>query len=226
MHLPATVERRRRHSATHQPGSDRQSAPQSTMVRVEGSPVPVATAPAGEPGAKNTAPRIVVGVDGFPASVEALRWAAGQSDLTGAAVEAVISWDHPSRSGMGFGSSAHRLGRQRPGGAGRCAACRVGRRRGQVTGTVIRGHPAEVLVAAARGPTCSSSDPAVTWRCPAGRSARSANTSPRAPLAGASWSGASRIRSLSGSAHTSRVEKRYRGRVSDEIVAARTADPR
>jgi hypothetical protein len=168
----------------------------------------------------------VVGVDGFPASVEALRWAAGQSDLTGAAVEAVISWDHPSRSGMGFGSlHIDWAGNAR---AALADALHVasGDDAGRVTGTVIRGHPAEVLVAAARGPTCSLSDPAVTWRCPAGRSARSVNTSPRAPLAGASWSGAFRIRSLSGSAHTSRVEKRYRGRVSDEIVAARTADPR
>ena len=105
MRIPATVERRRRHhSAIPPPRSDRQAAAQSTMVGVEGSPVPVAAAPAGEPGAKKALPRIVVGVDGSPASVDALRWAARQADLTGAAVEAVISWDYPSTSGMEFGS--------------------------------------------------------------------------------------------------------------------------
>ena len=58
------------------------------MFGVEGVSRPVAAEPAGEPGAKNTPPRIVVGVDGSPASVDAVRWAARQADLTGAAVEA------------------------------------------------------------------------------------------------------------------------------------------
>jgi nucleotide-binding universal stress UspA family protein len=40
--------------------------------------------------------RIVVGVDGSPASELALRWAAGQARLTGQVVEAVASWDFPS----------------------------------------------------------------------------------------------------------------------------------
>jgi nucleotide-binding universal stress UspA family protein len=35
---------------------------------------------------------IVVGVDGSPSSVEALRWALGQASLTGDAVEAVCAW--------------------------------------------------------------------------------------------------------------------------------------
>ncbi|HEU5129234.1 MAG TPA: universal stress protein [Glycomyces sp.] len=36
--------------------------------------------------------RIVVGVDGSPSSVAALRWALGQAELTGATVEAVNAW--------------------------------------------------------------------------------------------------------------------------------------
>lgn len=49
--------------------------------------------------------RIVVGVDGSPACREALRWAAGQAALTGAAVEAVIAWDYPPSYGA-LGMSA------------------------------------------------------------------------------------------------------------------------
>ena len=37
--------------------------------------------------------RIVVGVDGSGASRDALRWAARQAQLTGASLEAVMSWD-------------------------------------------------------------------------------------------------------------------------------------
>jgi hypothetical protein len=37
--------------------------------------------------------RIVVGVDGSGASRDALRWAARQAQLTGASLEAVISWE-------------------------------------------------------------------------------------------------------------------------------------
>ena len=54
---------------------------QPPMVGVERSAAPVAAGRVGEPGARNAAPRTVVGVDGSPASVEALWWAAGQADL-------------------------------------------------------------------------------------------------------------------------------------------------
>jgi len=39
--------------------------------------------------------RIVVGVDGSPASKHALRWAARQAQLTGAMLEAVMTWEAP-----------------------------------------------------------------------------------------------------------------------------------
>lgn len=39
--------------------------------------------------------RIVVGVDGSPASKAALAWAVEQAELTGASVEAVIAWHYP-----------------------------------------------------------------------------------------------------------------------------------
>jgi nucleotide-binding universal stress UspA family protein len=46
--------------------------------------------------AENTAPRIVVGVDGSPSSRTALRWAVRQAKLTGGTVDAVIAWQLPT----------------------------------------------------------------------------------------------------------------------------------
>jgi nucleotide-binding universal stress UspA family protein len=135
---------------TYQPCSDRRPPAPSTRVEVEGS-VPVAAAPAGEPAAKNAPPRIVVGVDGSPASVDALRWAAGQADLIGAAVEAVISWEYPSTSGMEFGSLDIDWAENARAALADALDVALGEDAGRVTGTVTRGHPAEVLVAAAQG---------------------------------------------------------------------------
>lgn len=44
----------------------------------------------------STEPVIVVGVDGSDGSRDALRWAAGQARLTGAAIRAVASWRWPN----------------------------------------------------------------------------------------------------------------------------------
>ncbi|HUB38380.1 MAG TPA: universal stress protein [Streptosporangiaceae bacterium] len=48
-----------------------------------------------EPGNCDQDHRIVVGVDGSQASREALAWAVGQAQLTGASVEAVTAWHCP-----------------------------------------------------------------------------------------------------------------------------------
>ena len=40
-------------------------------------------------------PVIVAGVDGSPCSLEALRWAARQAELTGAELQAVMAWTLP-----------------------------------------------------------------------------------------------------------------------------------
>ncbi|MFI9785348.1 universal stress protein [Kitasatospora sp. NPDC051984] len=46
--------------------------------------------------------RIVVGVDGSESSRAALRWAVRQAALTGAVVEAVITWEFPAIYGWGM----------------------------------------------------------------------------------------------------------------------------
>ena len=51
-----------------------------------------------------TGHRIVAGVDGSPSSLSALRWANRQAGLTGATVDAMISWHYPvSDGGYGWG---------------------------------------------------------------------------------------------------------------------------
>jgi nucleotide-binding universal stress UspA family protein len=46
--------------------------------------------------------RIVVGVDGSDASLEALRWAIRQAELTHAELEAITTWHVPVQSGTDF----------------------------------------------------------------------------------------------------------------------------
>ncbi len=48
--------------------------------------------------------RIVAAVDGSASSLEALRWAIRQAELTGAVVDAVIAWQYPAAA-TGFGWS-------------------------------------------------------------------------------------------------------------------------
>ena len=43
--------------------------------------------------------QIVVGVDGSPSSIQALKWAIGQAALTGASIEAVAAWHFPNSHG-------------------------------------------------------------------------------------------------------------------------------
>jgi nucleotide-binding universal stress UspA family protein len=43
--------------------------------------------------------RIVVGVDGSPCSVQALRWAVREARLTGRSVDAVFAWEYPTSYG-------------------------------------------------------------------------------------------------------------------------------
>jgi nucleotide-binding universal stress UspA family protein len=54
---------------------------------------------------QDNVPRIVVGVDGSELAEAALRWAIDQAELTGAGVEAVMTWNAPPVTGGFMGSS-------------------------------------------------------------------------------------------------------------------------
>lgn len=98
-----------------------------------------------------TTARIVVGVDGSPASVAALRWAVAQADLTSAEVQALTSWQIPGQYGfelytadVDWSDVARRTlatAIKEAGDGGPTA----------VQSVVLEGHPAHVLVNASVG---------------------------------------------------------------------------
>ena len=97
--------------------------------------------------------RIVVGVDGSPSSMTALRWAILQAELTGCEVEAVIAWRLPSR--YGFAAVTDRA-TDFEGDARKVLADALNEVSSVepdvvIRSSVVEGHPAEVLVRAARG---------------------------------------------------------------------------
>lgn len=95
-----------------------------------------------------SAGRIVVGVDGSLASLDAVRWAAEQARLTGSEVEAVLSWQFPTM----FASEFYTAGNDWPHIAQLTmdsALSQVGDLSPvRITARVVQGHPAEVLIAA------------------------------------------------------------------------------
>lgn len=94
---------------------------------------------------------IVVGVDGSAASIEALRWAAGTADATGAELAAVTCWDYPPSYGMSAG-----YGDWNPAADARSivdqaiTAAFPEPRADTIRTTVTQGHPAEILIEASR----------------------------------------------------------------------------
>jgi nucleotide-binding universal stress UspA family protein len=98
-------------------------------------------------------PGIVVGVDGSASSVQALYWALGQAEATGATVEALIAWDIPAS--YGFGPTVL-SGEDLAGGARKTLENAVEAASASHPGVavrqqVLRGHPAAVLVDQAKG---------------------------------------------------------------------------
>lgn len=100
---------------------------------------------------RHTHPIVVVGVDGSPSSVEALRWAAHYAELTDGEVHAVTSWRLPTTYGWipsvadfdWTGNARDTLDRAIK------EALDEGET-GRVRRDVIEGHPATVLLRAAR----------------------------------------------------------------------------
>lgn len=92
--------------------------------------------------------KIIVGVDGSAASIDALRWAARQSELTGNSLDALISWQYPTQYGDEFyienlswpelAQIALRTAVEEAGAGSETT----------FTQTVTEGHPAHVLVSA------------------------------------------------------------------------------
>ena len=94
--------------------------------------------------------RIVVGVDGSPASIRALKWALDQAALTGAAVEAINAWQYPQvlgsqapAIGFNFSANAKQILQN--------AVESVGASIESVTTRTVLGHPVQVLVDASEG---------------------------------------------------------------------------
>jgi nucleotide-binding universal stress UspA family protein len=95
--------------------------------------------------------RIVVGVDGSPASLDALRWAVGQASLTGAVVEAVTAWQVPATYG-GFPIDAGTDWRANAQVIQDTAVKEaLGDEATAVAGSIAGGHPVRVLLDAAAG---------------------------------------------------------------------------
>jgi nucleotide-binding universal stress UspA family protein len=96
--------------------------------------------------------RIVVGVDGSDTARAALRWAMEHAKVSGARVEAVIAWRHPTTydwepvgvAGDFAGAAAQTLSEE--------LAALEGLEPGvAVVPLVVEGHPVEVLLHAAKG---------------------------------------------------------------------------
>ncbi len=108
-------------------------------------------------GITKNAPRIVVGVDGSPSSRAALRWAVRQAVLTGGTVDAVMAWHVP----MGFQGYAWTPVYVEEAGdveedARKTLDAVISEEvepadRHRVTGQIVNGHPAEVLLDVSAG---------------------------------------------------------------------------
>jgi nucleotide-binding universal stress UspA family protein len=96
--------------------------------------------------------RIVVGIDGSPASLLALEWAARQAELTDSLLEIVAAWEWPN----GFGWTAIPEGYDPATDMEKVlepilASLRVAHPRVVAKRKIVEGHPAPVLVKESRG---------------------------------------------------------------------------
>ena len=91
--------------------------------------------------------RIVVGVDGSPASAEAVAWAVGQAERTGAVIEPVTAWEFPTS----YGTSLPIPSDWDPAADGRSILdkvldpVRAAHPGLPIEPTVVEGHPSQVL---------------------------------------------------------------------------------
>ncbi|MCG6498285.1 universal stress protein [Kitasatospora sp. A2-31] len=106
--------------------------------------------------ANSAHPRIVVGVDGSPASEQALRWAIDYAGLTGGTVHALAAWDYPAFYGWAGLSAPPPEGLHPEELAGQALSETVRRVAGDDAGVpiseaVVPGNAAKALLDAAKG---------------------------------------------------------------------------
>ena len=99
--------------------------------------------------------RIVAGVDGSASSLEALRWAVRQAELTGATVDVVTAWQYPATA-VGFGWAMMPSDTEFAEIAAKTLAEAISKvvdpfSDARVRPVVVKGYPAQVLVEAAAG---------------------------------------------------------------------------
>jgi nucleotide-binding universal stress UspA family protein len=102
--------------------------------------------------ARDAAGRIVVGIDGSLPSEAALRWAVRQARLTGAHVDAVITWEWP----LAYGVAPETFDEDFAGTAAEVLGTSVqnvvsAEDAGRVSRLVLRGHPAGALLDSSEG---------------------------------------------------------------------------
>jgi nucleotide-binding universal stress UspA family protein len=96
--------------------------------------------------------RIVVGTDGSPSSIAALEWAANQAELTGAALEVIMTWEWPTSYGWSMAPDNYAPAKD----CEKTLAEVLGPIRTRhpslsINEAVLQGHPAPLLIKASRG---------------------------------------------------------------------------
>jgi nucleotide-binding universal stress UspA family protein len=91
--------------------------------------------------------RIVTGIDGSPASIMALEWAARQAEYTGASLEVVAAWEWPTSFGWSFIPDGYDPARDlaetlEP----VLASLQAAHPNLDVRSKIVEGHPAPVLI--------------------------------------------------------------------------------
>jgi nucleotide-binding universal stress UspA family protein len=97
--------------------------------------------------------RIVVGIDGSHASIDALDWAAQEANLTHSSLEMIMTWDWPTTYGWAlYFPAEYNPSEGMPGILSKIADdLRTKYPDIEITSRLVQGHPAPLLVEASKG---------------------------------------------------------------------------